>query len=533
LFFRLFFLSSKEELLKRCFWRLDAFKEFGLFVLCFYKDCNLVFVLVDDRIPVYKKTGKVVFAQCKDPNELWVPLIEKAYAKLHGCYKALIGGYSHYALGDMTGFSPRLIGLKEGYMGFSDKLSAESVWEMLWKYIKEWNSLLGCSIQSKASDGPKVEADAGNGLIMGHAYSFLDLNVVKLKTGKEVRLVKVRNPWGKGEWEGPWGDRSDEYEEHEDAIKAAFSHTGDHEVIEKNSNDGTFFMTFEDWFSRYTSVFVAVNFPDSWIGERVTGNWTGDEGGSREMVTWVSNPKIKMTFESDKPAAQVFIGLYINDSRLVMGIDYFKHPLYATALAFDVVTDEELVNATKNLKKADLPKNVPDALTEVLQPPYMFGTTQLEVTLKTNTSYYVVPSLWKRNQPGLYYVTVFSDTKFSLEGGVRITAENSPLERPRPPLVEKASARSRGGSARQDENTAPKAETMTTSQFLEKKERLREKLLGECKRLGLTISKFETILGTKNEFSYPVFKRKMLDMGFSLIDLPDDDLKVIFSLAFT
>jgi hypothetical protein len=44
-------------------------------------------VLVDDRIPVWdnEKTTSPVFARCKDPNELWVPLVEKAYAKLHGC----------------------------------------------------------------------------------------------------------------------------------------------------------------------------------------------------------------------------------------------------------------------------------------------------------------------------------------------------------------------------------------------------------------------------------------------------------------
>jgi len=127
--------------------------------------------MIDDRIPVYKKTGKVVFAQCRDPNELWVPFIEKAYAKLHGCYKALIGGYAHYALADMTGltlcaashsvirntsyfsckgYSPRLVGLKEGYMGYSDKLDREEVWKLLIKYVKEWKSLLGCSIQVAA-----------------------------------------------------------------------------------------------------------------------------------------------------------------------------------------------------------------------------------------------------------------------------------------------------------------------------------------------------------------------------------------------
>jgi hypothetical protein len=84
-------LGTKEELLKKCFWNLDEYSDLGLYVCMFYKDMGLRYVIIDDQIPVFASSGKVVFGQCKDPNELWVPLIEKAYAKLHGCYKALIG----------------------------------------------------------------------------------------------------------------------------------------------------------------------------------------------------------------------------------------------------------------------------------------------------------------------------------------------------------------------------------------------------------------------------------------------------------
>lgn len=84
-------LGTQEDLLKKCFWNLDEYKEFGLYVCVFFKDCGLRYVIIDDRIPVFSSSGKVVFGQCKDPNELWVPLIEKAYAKIHGCYKSLIG----------------------------------------------------------------------------------------------------------------------------------------------------------------------------------------------------------------------------------------------------------------------------------------------------------------------------------------------------------------------------------------------------------------------------------------------------------
>ena len=187
-------MGTKEQLLRRCFWQEEKFREFGMFVCRFYKDTSMMYVIIDDRIPVKQKDGKPIFACCKDPNELWVPLIEKAYSKLHGCYKAIIGGYSHNALADMTGYSPRLVVMKKGFPGFSDALGKEDVWSMLQRYTR-WESLMGTSIQSDPKANHKVEAEAGMGLHMGHAYSFLGLGTIQVD-GKPTRLVRLRNPWG-------------------------------------------------------------------------------------------------------------------------------------------------------------------------------------------------------------------------------------------------------------------------------------------------------------------------------------------------
>ena len=43
------------------------------------------YIIIDDKIPC-KDMGEIVYGHCENANELWVPLIEKAYAKLHNNY---------------------------------------------------------------------------------------------------------------------------------------------------------------------------------------------------------------------------------------------------------------------------------------------------------------------------------------------------------------------------------------------------------------------------------------------------------------
>ena len=69
------------------------FRSIGMYVIRIFKNFKWIYVVVDDRIPVNKKTKKPIFGHCVKVNELWVALIEKAYAKLHGCYENLTAGY--------------------------------------------------------------------------------------------------------------------------------------------------------------------------------------------------------------------------------------------------------------------------------------------------------------------------------------------------------------------------------------------------------------------------------------------------------
>ena len=44
-----------------------------------------------------------MYGHCADPNEFWVPLMEKAYAKLHCNYQTIHGGSMSESMVDLTG----------------------------------------------------------------------------------------------------------------------------------------------------------------------------------------------------------------------------------------------------------------------------------------------------------------------------------------------------------------------------------------------------------------------------------------------
>ena len=77
-----------------------------------------------------------------------------------------------------------------------------------------------------------------NGLITRHAYSVTGLARVRGQLG-DTHLVRLRNPWGKGEWNGPWSERSWEWDSLSERDKELLS--------ARVRNEGEFWMAFDDF----------------------------------------------------------------------------------------------------------------------------------------------------------------------------------------------------------------------------------------------------------------------------------------------
>ncbi|XP_074654273.1 calpain-B-like isoform X2 [Tubulanus polymorphus] len=221
----------------------------GIFRFNFWRFGKWTEVVVDDRLPT--KNGRLIYCQnTNQPNEMWGPLIEKAYAKIHGSYQAINGGFIQDALVDFTGGLSEVINMKD-----KSKLP-ENMDSLLMKTLR-MNSMLGSSI-AKASLTVPGEVLLPNGLYAGHAYSITGMATVTDNAGERTRLIRCRNPWGRGEYKGAFSDSSTAWDSIPDEEKEKL-HLVDRE-------DGEFWMPFEDWKESFTSCEMVHLSPDAIMG---------------------------------------------------------------------------------------------------------------------------------------------------------------------------------------------------------------------------------------------------------------------------
>jgi hypothetical protein len=239
-----YFLSAVAALCKypKLVEKLFYFKEKSLEHCygCYYKVSGVwQLVLVDDYIPCYGKYGKNPAFTSSNGNELWVMLLEKAWAKLNGNYAKAIGGEPHEVFDVITN-------------AWSEKIKLESSKsDTIWKSMlnAEKNGFIMTAGTSTDTYNLNIEE---LGLIPGHAYTCLEVKEVTTKSGK-VKLVHLRNPWGNGEWSGEWCDSSKKWT---DDLRKQVGKSKSAE------NQGSFWMAFEHFLTYYTILGICHLFED-------------------------------------------------------------------------------------------------------------------------------------------------------------------------------------------------------------------------------------------------------------------------------
>ncbi|KAK7819504.1 calpain-type cysteine protease dek1 [Quercus suber] len=258
------------------------YNEEGIYTVRFCIQGEWVPVVVDDWIPC-EAPGKPAFATSRKGNELWVSVLEKAYAKLHGSYEALEGGLVQDALVDLTGGAGEEIDMRSSQAQID--LASGRLWSQLLRFKQE-GFLLGAGSPS----GSDVHISS-SGIVQGHAYSLLQVREVD-----GHKLVQIRNPWANEvEWNGPWSDSSPEWT---DRMKHKLKHVPQ---------------------IHFRSIYVCRVYPPE-MRYSVHGQWRGySAGGCQDYDTWHQNPQFRL--RANGPDASLPIHVFIT---LTQGVGFSR-----------------------------------------------------------------------------------------------------------------------------------------------------------------------------------------------------------------
>eukprot|EP00667_Euglena_gracilis_P001388 EG_transcript_1388 len=240
-------------------------------------------LVVDDLFPC---TELAMLAYTKGARrQLWVPLLEKAAAKLFQCYESLTGGTMSEALHLITGYPTIQIplykaqdrpaappasqpGKPDAEVERDENEDPDLLWAKLLSYHQA-GYIMGLGCVGTTHPTKTILEVKAMGLGAPHAYSIMDVREVKDQEGNPVRLVQLRNPWGEAApktWQGDWGRDSPKWTF---KLKRDLGMVNPHNVA-MHDEMSVFWMSWEDLRLYFASLEVARIHPD-WHEVRIPG----------------------------------------------------------------------------------------------------------------------------------------------------------------------------------------------------------------------------------------------------------------------
>ncbi|XP_043858548.1 calpain-2 catalytic subunit [Dromiciops gliroides] len=393
-------LTLNEEILARVVPKNQSFQEnyAGIFHFQFWQYGEWVDVVVDDRLPT--KNKELLFVHSAEGSEFWSALLEKAYAKVNGCYEALSGGATTEGFEDFTG------GIAEWYE--LNKAPA-NLFTIIQKALQK-GSLLGCSIDiTSAADS---EAVTFQKLVKGHAYSVTGAEEVEFR-GSLQKLIRIRNPWGEVEWTGKWSDNCPNWNSID---------PDERERLTRRYEDGEFWMSFGDFLRHYSRLEICNLTPDTltsesykkWRLTKMDGSWRrgSTAGGCRNYPnTFWMNPQYMIKLEEEdedsdgsEPGCTFLVGLIQKHRRRQRKMGEDMHTIgfgiYEVPEEFSGRTNLHLNKSffltTRARERSDTFINLREVLNRFKLPA---------------GEYVIVPSTFEPHKNGDFCLRVFSETK--------------------------------------------------------------------------------------------------------------------------
>ena len=297
-------LCKFPKLIENLFFFKEKTKE-HIYGIYFYINGIKKLVLIDDFLPCSINHGFKQFAMGKsEEDEIWVALIEKAFAKINGSYIRMGTGGTPNEVFDV---------LTEAY--------SEEIKVNYKKRDELWNKLIngfekGFVMTAGTSANGFVEEV---GLDCAHAYSVLGIYEIN-----KEKVIRLRNPWGTGEFNGEWSDYSSKWTEE---LKKKYNY------YEKD--DGDFFMGFNDFLKYFVNMGIS----------KLHLSWNSNKLRIRKSQA-TKCQLIKVTIPKDDTL--VYFQLFSKNPRIPYKNGEYPNPVLSNLILVD--KDFNYINATKDNK---------------------------------------------------------------------------------------------------------------------------------------------------------------------------------------
>lgn len=222
-------VATNRKCLQTLFVACDH-KDIGMYTFQFYQPGDLFHpepgwqaVTIDDMIPVDGESTPV-FGLTKDADELWLMLLEKAYAKFLGSYTHLHDGDHARCMRHLTG-GVQLIDTWD-----SEAIDTDSQSVLWWTMVENTrNGLFSSAMRRikqprhKRDEGKEgtglTRVDPNEPLQFSHGVQVLltaelsmneanDLLAHANRVSGPLKLLKIRNVYGTSDWTGDWSSSS-------------------------------------------------------------------------------------------------------------------------------------------------------------------------------------------------------------------------------------------------------------------------------------------------------------------------------------
>lgn len=289
-------IQTKPELLQQVLVSSAMWKR-GIYTVKFFKSGKWRYVHVDDKIPC-DRAGRPHFARSPDPNETWVMVVEKAFAKLHSCYEAICVGGLEEGLKDATSRPTSLFAL--GSPEIAPKVADASLWTEMLDLMARGSVLGVCDNRTPRAPLDPIGADnAPSGLLKAHVYVVEKMISCEAEAtaeydALETKMIKLKNPWQLGKWTGNWAPESLLWQQYP-PIAAACGMTKFEDFHAKEPS--SFWMEWADFVTQFDTIALTQEYAKD--GARMTyrGSWipgdqrSGHGGAPTEAATWGTNPQ--------------------------------------------------------------------------------------------------------------------------------------------------------------------------------------------------------------------------------------------------